>query len=242
MPALILLAVCLLLGTSSCTDSEEPVILPSDLAAESEKPEGAPGSERDSFGAVDEPPPVKRPRTVVVERVKPFLEESFILDFVRNHPKAVNHAFLLYKDMVSFPNPDGSYPKLAFAPDEVKIMRREFVAVVQRAKIHGKRRFVEDLEIFAVFHAAFEEMSAADRNAILALWREAIGTAEPSRPVSNYYPLFWIRESLQLWTLGGRNWWWGWHGLQEDPEFGYNREEGAWYTAPDGTLFVSRKP
>jgi hypothetical protein len=234
MPALFMLSLCLLIVTPSCTDGEEPVILPSDIATGPEKPGGSPGGD-------GEPPPAQRPRTVVVERAGPLLEESFILEFVRNQPGAVNHAFLLFKDMVSFPNPDGSEPVLDFAPDEVKIMRREFVAAVQRAKSRGKRRFVEDLEIFAVFHAAFEEMSVADRDATLAHWREAIGTAEPSRPVSSYYPLFWIRESIQLWAMGCRNWWWGWHGLQKDPEFGYSREEGAWYTAPDGTLFVSRK-
>jgi len=230
-----IVAAALLVALTACSDGEEPVILPTDISH-------TPGGGSETPDAADAAPPARKLATVVVKNARPFLEEDFILKFVRNDPKSVDHAFLLFKNMVAFPNPDGTEPDLAFNPADVKIMRREFVTSVQRAKSFGKRRFVEDLEIFAVFSAAFERMSAAERDDLLAAWRESIGTGEPPRPAIGNYPLFWIRESIQLWTLGGRNWWWGWHGLAKDPAFEYSREDGAWYTAPDGTLYVSRKP
>jgi len=211
------------------------VILPSDIPR-------AGGGASAAVEETDDPAPARKLSTVVVESAQPFLEESFITEFVRRQPRAVDHAFLLFKAMISFPDPDGTEPDLDFTPSEVKVMRREFVTAVQRARSRGKRRFVEDMEIFAVFNAAFEAMSAGERDDLLAQWSEAIGTAEPPRPVTNDYPLFWIRETIQLWSVGGSRWWWGRHALERDPEFGYSREEGAWYTAPDGTLYVSRKP
>jgi hypothetical protein len=227
-------ALGLLVFLSACGDDEEPVILPSDY-------QPAAGGE-EIPDAVDDAPPEPRLSTVVVKSAQPFLEESFLTEFIRRQPRAVDRAFLLFKDMVAFPDSDGSEPDLDFTPSAVKTMRQEFVAVVQRAKSRGKRRFVEDLEIFAVFNAAFETMSAGERDDLLSRWRESIGSKEPSRPVTSYYPLYWIRESLPLWTGGGSRWWWGWHALAKDPAFEYSPEDGAWYTAPDGTLFVSRKP
>jgi hypothetical protein len=230
-----LTAVCLLLSLAACSDGEDPVILPSDIV-HSEGPAKTVPEE------VERAEPAKKPKTVVVKEARPFLEEDFIQKFIRKNPQSVNQAFNLFKKMLAFPDPDGDKPALDFGPAEVKTMQQEFVAAVQRAKSLGKRRFVEDMEIFAVFSRAFDAMSLVERDDLLALWRESIGTAEPPRPATGNYRLFWIRETIQLWSLGGNRWWWGWHALEKDPSFGYSREEGAWYTAPDGTLYVSRKP
>jgi len=210
-----------------------------------------PSSREPGAGQAAEPEPIDigtqretapRPRKIhVVKSVQAFRDESFIQRFIRKENRAVDLAFGVFKKIVAFPPRDGSPKNLSFSPGEVKIMRDEMVKAVQRASHRGKRQFAEDLEVFTLFQAAFNDMTANEKDELLEKWQDTLGDREPNKPISSVYPFYWLREPIQLWTAGVQDWWWAWHGLKEDPAFNYSRETGATFRTPEGAEYRSMK-
>lgn len=178
--------------------------------------------------------------TVVVRDAAPFIREEFIQEFIRKNHSAVTPAFNTFKKIVSFPGFDGKDKNVYYPPEDVKILREEYIAAVQRTSHRGKRIFAHDLEIFTTFHAAFEKMDEDERVSLFDRWKEKMGVAEPSRPLTKVYPLFWLREAVQFWNAGGQEWWWAYHALKQDRSFSFTLEGGAVFQAPDGTIYRSR--
>jgi len=221
-----------LLIVSACTDGEEPEILPT-------RPSAA-GSGDGVVSSIEKGEEVASVTTVVVKDAAPFTREEFIVEFIRKKNSAVNPAFRVFKKIVSFPGFDGKDKNVYYPPDDVKILRGEYVATIQRASHRGKQTFARDLEIFTTFHAAFEKMDVDERVALFDRWKNKVGGVEPSRPLTKVYPLFWLREAVQFWNAGGREWWWAYHALKQDRAFSFSPEEGAVYQAADGTIYRSR--
>jgi hypothetical protein len=226
---------------AACSGDEEEVeLLPSGIG-EIAGAEDDGGGAGEAVAAPEGEAPIKEARTVVVEEAAFYADEA-LLDRILARDSAVEkRVFNDIMTVLSFPDSRGRRPDSDPAPDVVKVMRWEQFAVLKRTTRRGQRQFLEDMEVFLTFNAAFEDMTGEDQGRLLRRWRKSAGTKEPPKPTFKGYPLFWLRDSIPFWGQGGRNWWWAYHALAQDPGFRFTREEGAVYVAPDETVYLSRE-
>lgn len=233
-------ATMLALLAACSGDEEEVELLPSGIGEIAGTEDGDGGEEQVVIEAEGEAP-IKKARTVFVERAGFYAKEGLLDKILARDPGVENRIFDDIMTVLSFPDSRGRRSDPNPAPDVVKVMRWEQFAVLKRTSKRGRRQFLEDMEVFLTFNVAFEEMSEENQGRLLRRWRKSIGTQEPTKPTFKGYPLFWLRDSIPFWAQGGRNWWWAYHALAKEPGFDFTREEGVVYTAPDGTLYLSRK-
>jgi len=226
------LLVALILIASACHNGDDPEILPT-RNPPAEKGDGV-------VGAIENSAESATVTTVVVRDAAPFIKEEFITQFIRKNHSAVTPAFNAFKKIACFPGFDGKDKNVYYPPADVKVLRAEYIATVQRASYRGKTVFAQDLEIFTTVHAAIEKMDVDERVSLFDGWKKKAGAAEPSRPLTKVYPLFWLREAVQFWNAGGQEWWWAYHALKQDPSFSFSPDKGAVFQAPDGTIYRSR--
>ncbi len=222
----------MLLIASACNGREDPEILPTRTQ---------PSNNGDEVvSAIEQGEEVATITTVVVRDAARFIREEFLPEFIRKNHSAVTPAFNAFKKIVSFPGFDGKDKNVYYPPEDVRILREEYIATVQRASHRGKQIFAQDLEIFTTVHAAIEKMDVDERVGLFDGWKKKVGASEPSRPLTKVYPLFWLREAVQFWNAGGKEWWWTYHALKQDRSFSFSPEKGAVFQAPDGTIYRSR--
>jgi hypothetical protein len=238
LPGRLVAAACLLIALTGCGSDDKIDLLPTGISVE-ENGSGTSAPAGEKLNPPEKPP--KAIRTVLVEEAKPFLKEAFLPRFCNKKKKEVNEAFRILWEMFVFPNSDGTESKTRLSKQEVDVLREELIKTIKRAKSRGQRQFIADVETFLVFSAAFEKMDSAARRQLFEQWIGSIGEGEPSRPLTTCYSLFWLRETLQIWTAGGKSWWWANYALRRDPSFSYSKEKGARYEGPDGTIYCSRR-
>ena len=233
LPAALLLAACL----AGCSRPERPEILPSGTR---ERAAAAAARVVDEIEGRNPGGPSET-RVVVVDAVSIFRNPDFTRGLVNAAPQILTPCVDAVVRMLTFPGPWGGAPR-EVTPSMMKAVNESVVRAFRAAPARGKRQFMEDLEVFMVFHAAWEAMNRPERDRLMRRWVEAAGTGDPPRPAARVYPLAWLRGDPVLWPLGGRAWWWARAALVRDSAFAWSKAEGAEFTLEDGTTFISWRP
>ncbi|MFH1998362.1 MAG: hypothetical protein ABIK28_01715 [Planctomycetota bacterium] len=140
----------------------------------------------------------------------------------------------LIQEMLSFTGPMQDYQVPQWYPQDILKMHSEALHMVQRCPPEGRKQIFQDMEIFLVFKALYDDLSQEERIDLVKGWQRKHGhKASPVPEGESYYPLFWMRNNPMFWEKGGRFWWWAAHALMKDPLFQIEKDGRVLIVHPD---------
>ncbi len=177
----------------------------------------------------EEPNRTGRLKGRLVKEAERIRDPAFRLGYIRENNANVSLGQRTVLEILNFRGPAQGDALPRLMPLDMKEIHRETLHMVQRSPPAAKNRIFKDFEIFLVFKAAYENISHADRVAVVQQWKARVGEKEPGVPEDKIYPLFWLRENPIFWKRGGHFWWWAAHALMG---------EGGLKVLKDGRVFI----